>query len=133
MATFAAAALALAVPAAASAADVTSVVMFSEAGDFIGQGQPRLFTSANALIVGHVSADRSFLTVDVDGGPLGDRFSFAFAAPPGQPLVPGVYEHAERAAFRSAGHPGLDINGDGRGCNDVGGAFAVRDLAVNPH
>lgn len=46
----------------------------------------------------------------------------------GQSLKVGVYDRAERASFRSAGRPGLDIGGDGRGCNTVAGSFEVRDI-----
>jgi hypothetical protein len=40
----------------------------------------------------------------------------------------GTYEGAERAAFASAGHPGIDIGGDGRGCNTISGRFQVEEI-----
>jgi hypothetical protein len=45
----------------------------------------------------------------------------------GTPLVPGVYTNAQRAAFAEPGHPGLDVGGEGRGCNTVTGNFTVTD------
>ncbi len=48
-------------------------------------------------------------------------------APTGQPLVAGTYVNAVR--FADATHPGLDVYGDGRGCNQVAGSFTV-DLAT---
>jgi hypothetical protein len=35
---------------------------------------------------------------------------------------------AERSAFASPGHPGIDISGDGRGCNTITGRFEIREL-----
>jgi hypothetical protein len=44
------------------------------------------------------------------------------------PITTQVYEGAERWPFESPGHPGLDVSGDGRGCNTVTGRFQVEDL-----
>jgi hypothetical protein len=119
-------------PGAAAASAVTDVVMLSDPGDFIGLGEAKLFTPPGAAIAARATPALGFLSVTVDGGPARDNFDFEFAAPPGALLVPGVYENAERAAFRTAGHPGIDIGGDGRGCNTDAGRFDLRDLAVKP-
>src|SRR5919204_859392 len=118
-----------AVPAAARAASVTSVVMFSDSGDYIGGGQDRLFTPGDTAI--SVSGSTGYLTVHLSGGSSGTWFDMDFAAPPGQALAPGVYDRAQRAPFREAGRPGIDISGDGRGCNTISGRFEVRDFAVS--
>ncbi len=47
----------------------------------------------------------------------------------GLPLTTQVYDGAERAAFASPGHPGIDIGGDGRGCNTIAGRFQIHELA----
>src|ERR671932_505760 len=88
-------------PGAAAASAVTDVVMLSDPGDFIGPGQPRLFTPSDATITAHLSSFE--LSVSVDGGPLGDQFTLEFAAPPGRAFAPRVYEGAERTTFRTAG------------------------------
>jgi hypothetical protein len=44
------------------------------------------------------------------------------------PLKPGRYRDAERAAFASPGHPGLDVAGDGAGCNALHGDFEVHEV-----
>lgn len=95
--------------ASAYAAPATSVVMLSDPGDWVGGGEPRLFHPGNGAI--GVSGGPSFLTVSASGGSRGDSFSLAFAAPPGQQLAVGVYERAQRAAFREAGRPGIDVSG----------------------
>ena len=40
----------------------------------------------------------------------------------------GDYENAERDAFKSAGHPGLELYGDGRGSNTLTGDFQVLEV-----
>lgn len=49
----------------------------------------------------------------------------------GQAIQVQVYERAERSPFASPGHPGLEISGDGRGCNTLSGRFQVEDLAMS--
>ncbi|WP_394825664.1 hypothetical protein [Pendulispora albinea] len=46
----------------------------------------------------------------------------------GRPLLPGTYTDAQRAAFTDPNHPGLDISGDGRGCNTITGQFQVIEM-----
>lgn len=46
----------------------------------------------------------------------------------GKPLGVGTYTDAQRAAFAATGHPGLDVSGDGRGCNTVAGDFTIHDI-----
>ncbi len=47
-----------------------------------------------------------------------------------QPLRTQVYDGAERAAFAPPGNPGLDIGGDGRGCNTIKGRFQIQTLVM---
>jgi hypothetical protein len=104
--------------------------MYSDGADYIGGGFQRTFDSANASI--GVSGNPYYLTVSASGGTAGDSFSFDFAGPPGQALAAGgVYVNAQRAPFREAGHPGIDIGGSGRGCNTDTGLFEVKDIAVD--
>jgi hypothetical protein len=46
----------------------------------------------------------------------------------GQSIREQVYTDAERAPFASPGHPGIDIGGDGRGCNQIKGKFQVEEI-----
>jgi hypothetical protein len=54
----------------------------------------------------------------------------------GKNMEIGFYAKAERAAFASPGHPGLDVGGLGSGCNTVRGQFTVLeaqfDYSVSP-
>jgi hypothetical protein len=51
------------------------------------------------------------------------------AAPLGQPLTTGSYVHAVRAMSRTVVSPGLDVFGDGMGCNEIKGKFDVDELS----
>jgi len=119
---------ALALAPAAHAASATSVVMLSDSGDYIGGGVPRLYHPRNAQI--SVSGSTAYLDVSISGGNLGDYFDLEFAAPPGRIRTPGTYVGAQRAPFREAGRPGIDISADGRGCDTIEGLFEVKALDV---
>ena len=51
-----------------------------------------------------------------------------FRAPSNGHLGAGQFTNAERAPFVTGKAPGLDVNGDGRGCNTLGGRFAIKTL-----
>lgn len=59
-------------------------------------------------------------------------WTFAFAAPKGQVLAPGLYKDAARYAFAPAAKSGMEISGEGRGSNEVGGWFKVLEIEWNP-
>ncbi|QYK00928.1 hypothetical protein [Shewanella psychrotolerans] len=53
------------------------------------------------------------------------------AAPKGQQLTTKRYENATRYPFQAPLAPGLDFNGDHRGCNSVLGEFEIIELAYD--
>lgn len=120
---------ATAAPAAAAEAPLSSVTMFSERGDYVGQGVSRVFDDRNGVV--RVAGNRTEFTVSVEGGTHGDYYSFQLAAPAGTTLTRGLYDRAQRTSFRSAGRPGIDVYGSGRGCNTTSGRFEVRDIAFD--
>jgi hypothetical protein len=129
----AAAVIALAAVASAAAkADVaiagrTLYRYTSEPGDYIGNGQSNHYTPGDATI--SVSGTAQYLTLSVF---TATEFWFVnIAAPQGQKLRPGAYYQAERAPFRTGRSPGLDVSGDGRGCNEVWGSFAINQIATD--
>jgi hypothetical protein len=115
MAFLATSALAPIAPVAASAPAVTALVLDSDTGDFIGQGL--LYDDEPAVVTG--SGTAGSLMMGASG------WSLAFRGPDGAALVPGTYEDAQGAPFAAPGHPGLDIYGQGRGCNTLTGRFQV--------
>jgi hypothetical protein len=106
------------------------VTMFSQSGDWVGGGADRVYDSANASI--SLSGTQYDLNVRVSGGTYGDEFDLEFASPPGEALHEGLYLRAQRAPFRESGRPGIDVSGDGRGCNEVGGRFDVKRVTFTP-
>jgi hypothetical protein len=50
----------------------------------------------------------------------------------GHPLAVGRYDNAMRFPFESSGHPGLDISGNGRGCNTETGWFEIESISGGP-
>ena len=105
----------------------TSISFYSDHGDFIGGGRQRVFEPANTSSLG-AAMDGDTVVAWAVGGPYGEGYSFEFAAPPGEQLEPRNYIGAQRLPFRRAGHPGLDVTGENRGCNTLGGRFELRDL-----
>jgi len=60
----------------------------------------------------------------------GQSWQVSLAAPPGQPLVPGVYENVQDPATRAAGHPGLSVTGN-LGCGWGTGRFIVDQATLD--
>jgi hypothetical protein len=129
--------LAAALPAAAASAGTSSplaaqgmvVTMFSDPGDYIGGGMQQEFDQTNATFSGTVST--AGINLSASGGTSGLSWSFVIDPPQGKSFRVGYYSRVQRAEFRTAGYAGLDITGDGRGCNTVSGAIEIRDLAVS--
>jgi hypothetical protein len=110
----------------------TSFDFTGDSGDFISQGHGWHFDTFNATI----TASRNFDN-GVSASIGGDTWwSFDTAVPSGKAYRPGVYRNAVRFPFQGATVPGLDLEGDGRGCNTLTGQFTVYqvqfDTAGNP-
>jgi uncharacterized delta-60 repeat protein len=108
-------------------APATSLNMVSDAGDYIGQGRTYAFTPSTGTFA--LQGNANYLTVYYGGG--SEYFSLTFAGIGSAPLTPGYYPNAERASFRSAGHPGMDITGGSRGSNTLTGSFTVLQLVTD--
>jgi hypothetical protein len=117
----------LLVPPGAEAATATSISLYSDPGDFIGQGQQRVFHPGNASEIGASMEGRSVLAWAI-GGPYDEGYSFQFEAPDGQALAPGSYVGAQRLPFKDPDRPGMEVVGESRGCNEIFGSFEVRQL-----
>ena len=109
---------------AALPSPVTGAFFDSEPGDYVGAGRQITFTTVTDP--GN-TASSGTVAFNLSGG--ADSFQVWMSAPSGSgPLVPGTYENAQRNSFKSAGHPGLEVSGDSRGCNVVAGRFVVDDV-----
>ena len=98
----------------------TFIHFSSEPGDYIGQGIEQTLTTDDGVFT--ASRSDNVVTVSFDGSTW---WNLRFAAPEGQQLQPGPYEEATRYPFQSPTEPGLDVSGDGRGCNELTGRFDV--------
>ena len=93
------------------------VMLVSSPGDFIGQGRIYLTEDPSQFSI-------SGTAIDAFG------FEFVFAGPGGAPLTVGTYTDATRWPFNGAS-PGIDISGNGRGCNYECGSFEVFEIHTN--
>lgn len=105
----------------------------SDPGDYIGGGGSASYDtgSGDTLNVSGSSDDRS-VHVNVNGA-NGDWWFLDIAAPQGQTLTPGTYSGAIRYPFQDPTQSGLDFDGNGRGCNELTGSFAVQQAAFGPN
>lgn len=109
---------------------VTRLTMVSDPGDYIGGGRSYDLSPANGLF--GVSGNANYLTVSYQNpNNISDYWSLTFAGIGTASLVPGTYLNAERASFRSPGHPGMDITGQHRGSNTLTGQFTVLELVTD--
>jgi hypothetical protein len=114
--------------AAAAQAQVTSLTLFSDPDDFVGQGQTVFLTPT----IGNFSAVQNTINgVDVSyfGGPgFFTTWNLHFAAPDNQLLTVGTYDGAVLFSTEGPGVPGLFITGNGRGCSTITGNFQVQEI-----
>ena len=116
---------------------ITKLIMHSEPDDYVGGGQNYLYTPANGVFSTRASdftGDGVVDNVQINfQQPGGTEFWFlTFGADKlGRNLTPGFYYSGERTPFARVGHPGLDIGGNGRGCNGLSGKFIVLDASFD--
>jgi hypothetical protein len=119
--------LALATNATASTASFFT--LNSQPGDFVGGGISQTFTAADGSFtvnpVFNGGVDVSFHTANFTSS-----WNLEFGPPNGQTLTTQKeYEGAQRFAFHSPTKPGIEVSGDGRGCNTITGRFLVSEIA----
>jgi hypothetical protein len=114
------------------AAPRTLLTWHSAPGDYIGQGKDVVYSEANSVWTLRPlgGANGLQITVEGDDDRSASDWHLEFRAPVGGQLTPGTYPAAERAPFRTT-TPGLEISGNGRGCNMLTGSFTVHELTRN--
>jgi hypothetical protein len=105
----------------------TYFCMSSESGDYIGAGRSYLFTEDDALFTTRLGYGGGVDTFVQES----DLWNATFAPPNGSQLQKGTYEDAQRAPFREGKHPGIDVSGAGRGCNEISGRFTVLEFSYD--
>lgn len=112
---------------AALQAQVTSLSLTGQPGDYILGGQSKFLTPADGTFSVHGTTDGGVVTVTFFSAT--EFWSLDFAAPSGQPLTLGSYTGAARYPFQLPSQPGLSVSGDGRGCNTLTGSFDVLEIS----
>jgi hypothetical protein len=131
IAVIAAAGLAMSgVPAQAQPVTTGSLAFDGDPGDYISGGRPHSYSTDTGDRLS-VNSNDGYLTVSVTGHD-GAWWSLDLAAPSGEKLAVGKYLDAHRYPFQGSG-PGLDISGDGRGCNELTGWFDIQKLSSGPN
>jgi hypothetical protein len=105
-------------------AQITSLTMMSDPGDYIGGGQFYFYTPAD----GTFSAQGTYgqpVTLSFNTPSYEHWWYLDFAAPNNQPLTVGTYTGAVRFPFQATNQAGLSVYGDGRGCGTLTGSFQV--------
>lgn len=97
------------------------LMMTSDPGDYIGQGRSYSYVTPPDPILATRPTTHNEVGLQIGGWML------AFAAPGARRLTPGTYPGAQRASFKGS-HPGLEVTGQGRGCNLLTGSFTVTAL-----
>jgi uncharacterized repeat protein (TIGR01451 family) len=105
----------------------TAIHVYSDVGDYVGQGQYLTLTRLDGDITAYVDGNHAAVYFHGD-----DYWFFDMQAPDASPLVVGSYEGARRWPFQDPGQPGLDVSGQGRGCNVLIGRFVVHEIVVGP-
>ena len=128
-----------------SLASVTSLLLDGEPGEPIGGGEFHFYTPDdgwfNVPPWSPDSLEEARLTFSkpgflIDGINTGS-WQFWFAAPPGEPLVVGLYDDAVVPRFRGPGQPGIQVTGNGLGPCFGGtgstGRFEVKQIAFDQY
>ena len=119
-------------PAHAQPVTAGTFTMTGDEGDYITGGATYTYDVAAGDQL-TIRADESLRGVYLSiSGANGDWWSMDLKAPAGKQLTPGEYPNATRAPFSGAG-AGIDISGNGRGCNTIEGSFVVADAAYGPN
>lgn len=132
-------ALLLGVGTTANAGPIAELTLDSQPGSFIGAGQsfdvtytPLNSSSFVASVVDSIAGSPSSISFEM-GTITSSLATNTFAtlefstAQLGVPITVGTYNDAERPAFATSGHPGLDVAFQNRGSNVITGSFDVTD------
>jgi hypothetical protein len=124
-------------PTSASFSLPTSFDFTSELGDYIGQGMTQHFAPRNDTFTlyaeygGYASPATTSGFIIYVSAQDSERWNIEVAPPRGQTLHTGTYSVATRAVSRGGNAAGLDVYGDGRGCNMSFGSFTIIQLVAN--
>ncbi|MEV7096315.1 hypothetical protein AB0M80_26045 [Amycolatopsis sp. NPDC051045] len=121
-----------AVPAQAQTVATGSLSFSGDEGDYISGGRSYAYsTEAKDRLTVNASEDGNHIAVSISAF-NSDWWTLDLAAPSGTGLAVGTYDGATRYPFQGANAPGLDLSGNGRGCNTLTGTFTVQNVVFGP-
>jgi hypothetical protein len=107
----------------------TRMDLQSDPGDWIGGGVNSSCDETSANITAYGTREAVSFSVN---GYDGTYMTASFVPGRNDILVPGfTYTQASRAPFSNGG-TGLEVDGNGRGCNELSGQFTVTDVNFDP-
>jgi len=108
-----------------SAPPVSEFYFESDRADWVGQGAT--LSIHDEIYPAFIGPQKAYFVIH-SGGSWAVTFSTETML---QNLVPGFYGSAERSGYSDWASPGMDIYGNGRGCNTVTGFFTILDYQVD--
>jgi hypothetical protein len=108
-----------------------SLTMTSDPGDYVGQGSSYAYSVPATPFSVQNGGNLVRVDTSVPGSP-GDFWNLAFQAPAGQQLQAGTSHQADRWPFQPSDVAGLEVFGQGRGCNTLTGSFTILDATYGP-
>jgi hypothetical protein len=108
-----------------------SLTMSSDPGDYVGQGLSYAYSVPATTFSVQNGGNLVRVDTSVPGSP-GDFWNLAFQAPAGQQLQAGTTYQADRWPFQPSDVAGLEVFGQGRGCNTLTGNFTILDATYGP-
>ncbi|MFC0503814.1 hypothetical protein [Micromonospora costi] len=115
----------------AQAVSTGSLSFDGDSGDYISQGKSYSYATSRGDELTVSSSSGSTVSISVNAY-NGDWWTLTFDAPGTQVLAPRTYTAAHRHPFNGTG-PGLDLSGEGRGCNELVGSFTVSKAVFGPN
>jgi hypothetical protein len=103
--------------------------------DWVYNGPPLSVAGGSWIVTVHADPATGMpntLSFDILDSTQGDWIANFSTSQLGTPIQVGSYPNAERAAFATSGHPGLEIAGQARGCDGIVGQFTVLDIEATP-
>lgn len=107
----------------------TFISLISQPGDYIGQGLTQTFTPADGIFSVSNSSNTAYISFHT--ADYSQFWYLNFGSPTTVRFGRGEFDRAQRTPFRSPTNAGIDVSGDGRGCNTDTGRFLVSDFALN--
>src|SRR5262249_42255561 len=109
----------------------TFLFVESPRGERIGGGRNRLIMPADNSVTTFVEENRVTLDFFASAPSPGDPWRITLAAAGTMPLVPGVYENAQRYLYEDPQRPVLAISGKGSSvdCPELRGRFIIDEMS----